>query len=106
MMVNLADIVVFDPNTAKLYGMSELILSMNGNAIQLTIPRRDGGDPFVPMSSSSPADKPKRKRKTAYQRRYEKNFKSIEDNYKLKNGNWKKNGFKRAVKEAHRLSKK
>ena len=50
--------------------------------------------------------KPKRKRKTAYQRRYEKNFKSIEDNYKLKNGNWKKNGFKRAVKEAHRMSKK
>lgn len=104
MMVNLADIVVFDPNTATLYGMSELALSMNGNAIQLTLPRRDGGDPFVPMIST--ADKPKRKRKTAYQRRYEKNFKAIEADYKLKNGNWKKNGFKRAVKEAHRLSKK
>ena len=52
------------------------------------------------------APKPKKKRKSAYRRRYEKNFKSIEDNYKLKNGNWKKNGFKRAVKEAHRLSKK
>ena len=51
-------------------------------------------------------EKPKRRRKTAYQRRYEKNFKSIESDYKLKNGNWKKNGFKRAVKEAHRLSKK
>ena len=51
------------------------------------------------------ADKPKRKRKSAYQRRYEKNFKSIEDEYKLKSGRWKKNGFKRAVKQAHKMSK-
>ena len=49
--------------------------------------------------------KPKR-RTTAYQRRYRANFRKIEADYKLKNGNWKKNGFKRAVKEAHRLSKK
>ena len=49
--------------------------------------------------------KPKRRRKSAYQRRYEKNFKSIEMDYKLKSGKWKKNGFKRAVKEAHKMSK-
>ena len=53
-----------------------------------------------------PESKPKQKRKTAYQRRYQKNFRAIQADYKLKNGNWKKNGFKRAVKEAHRLSKK
>jgi len=51
------------------------------------------------------ASKPKKRRKTAYQRRYEKNFKSIQDDYKLKNGNWKKNGFRRAVMAAHKLSK-
>ena len=39
MMVNLADIVVFDPNTATVYGMAELAVSMNGNAIQITLPR-------------------------------------------------------------------
>ena len=48
----------------------------------------------------------KKKKKTAYQKRYEKNFKKIENKYKLKSGKWKKNGFKRAVKEAHRMSKK
>ena len=47
--------------------------------------------------------KPKKK-STAYQRRYKRNFKKIEDNYKLKSGKWAKNGFKRAVKEAHRMS--
>lgn len=49
--------------------------------------------------------KPKRKT-TAYQRRYKANFKKIALRYKLKSGKWKKGGFKRAVKEAHRLSKK
>lgn len=50
--------------------------------------------------------KPKKKKLSAYMRRYKANFAKIEDNYKLKNGNWKKNGFKRAVQEAHRMSKK
>ena len=50
--------------------------------------------------------KEKKKKKTAYQKRYERNFRKIENNYKLKSGKWAKNGFKRAVKEAHRMSKK
>lgn len=64
------------------------------------------------MGSSSPAvadmpePKPKKKKMTAYQRRYQKNFKSIENDYKLKSGKWKKNGFKMAVKMAHKMSKK
>ena len=49
---------------------------------------------------------PKKKRSSAYFRRYKANFKKIENDYKLKNGNWKKNGFKRAVTEAHKMSKK
>ena len=49
--------------------------------------------------------KPKQKM-TAYQRRYKANFRKIEANYKKQNGEWKKNGFKRAVQEAHRMSKK
>jgi len=65
----------------------------------------------IPMDSG-PAQMPKnteasvKKKMSAYTRRYKANFKKIEDNYKLKNGNWKKNGFKRAVTEAHRMSKK
>ena len=52
-----------------------------------------------------PSPKPKR-RSTAYQRRYKANFKKIAKRFKLKNGKWKKNGFKMAVKMAHKMSKK
>ena len=48
--------------------------------------------------------KPKKK-KTARQRAYSKNFKKIAPRYKNKNGKWKKDGFKRCVKEAHRMCK-
>ena len=50
--------------------------------------------------------KPKKKRSTAYQRRYNANFKKIASRYKLKSGKWKKNGFKAAVKLAHKMSNK
>jgi len=61
----------------------------------------------LPMENQPIEEEPKpKKRSSAYQRRYKANFAKIEDNYKLKNGKWKKNGFKRAVQEAHRMSKK
>ena len=47
--------------------------------------------------------KPK-KRKTPRQVAYSKAFKKIAPRYKMKNGKWKKDGFKRCVKEAHRLA--
>jgi len=49
--------------------------------------------------------KPKR-RATAYQRRYKANFKKIAPRFKLKSGKWKKNGFRSAVRLAHKMSKK
>ena len=53
------------------------------------------------------AQKPASRRKTsAYQRRYKANFKKIAPSFKLKNGRWKKNGFKMAVRRAHKMSKK
>ena len=59
-------------------------------------------------SSMSPAAaaEPKKKRSTAYQRKYKANFKKIAPRFKLKSGRWKKNGFKMAVKMAHKMSKK
>ena len=39
---------------------------------------------------------------TDYQRKYKKAFKEIAPKYKLKNGKWKKGGFKAAVKAAHK----
>jgi hypothetical protein len=51
------------------------------------------------------AGKAKRGRKTtAYTREYKRAFKRVSSNYKLKNGKWKKDGFKKAVKAAHKLA--
>ena len=52
------------------------------------------------------APMPKKKKLTAYQRRYNKNFRKIAPRYKLKSGKWKKNGFRSAVRLAHKMSKK
>lgn len=43
-----------------------------------------------------------KKKRTAYQRAYKKAFDEVAPKYKLKNGKWKKNGFKAAVKAAHK----
>ena len=44
----------------------------------------------------------KSKRNTPYQRKYKAAFKSIAPKYKMKNGKWKKGGFRAAVKAAHK----
>ena len=44
----------------------------------------------------------RKKRVTAYQKKYKTAFKSIAPKYKLKNGKWKKGGFRAAVKAAHK----
>lgn len=41
-----------------------------------------------------------------YNLAYSKHFETVKQDYKLKSGKWAKNGFKRAVKKAHALTKK
>tara|TARA_R110002096_G_scaffold26053_1_gene80838 strand:+ start:441 stop:704 length:264 start_codon:yes stop_codon:yes gene_type:complete len=53
----------------------------------------------------SKAAKPKRKA-SAYSKRYGQMFRRVAPKYKLKNGSWAKNGFKRAQAAAHKLTKK
>jgi len=56
--------------------------------------------------SAAPAAPKKRKRKpSAYHKRYSKAFKSLESKYKLKNGKWAKNGFKRCAAAARKEAK-
>lgn len=43
-----------------------------------------------------------KRKPNAYQRKYKAAFKSIAPKYKLKNGKWKKGGFKAAVRAAHK----
>jgi len=51
-------------------------------------------------------DKPKSKRKpNAHNRAYSREFKKCKSRHQKKNGGWKKGGFKRCVKEAHRRAK-
>ena len=47
---------------------------------------------------------PKKRKVSAYNRAYKKAFKRVSSRYKLKNGKWKKGGFKQAVKAAHKIA--
>ena len=60
----------------------------------------------MPMTPKPETKNPKKKRSTAYQRKYKANFKKVSKRFKLKSGKWKKNGFRSAVKLAHKMSKK
>jgi hypothetical protein len=59
----------------------------------------------VQMPAIEAEPKPKR-RASAYSRRYKAAFKKVATRYKLKNGRWKKGGFKAAVRAAHKMAKK
>jgi len=60
----------------------------------------------VLQSMDSPqTPSPKKKKLTAYQRKYQKAFASVSGKHKKANGTWKKGGFKAAVKAAHRMLK-
>ena len=49
---------------------------------------------------------PQKKRKaSAYSKRFGKAFKKVSKQYKLKNGKWKVNGFRSAVRAGHKLAK-
>ena len=48
----------------------------------------------------------KKRKASAYSKRYGKAFRKVAGQYKLKSGAWAKNGFKRAQKAAHALAKK
>ena len=52
------------------------------------------------------AGAPKKVRKpTAYQKKYKAAFKQVSPRYKKKDGTWKKDGFKAAVRAAHKKAK-
>lgn len=49
---------------------------------------------------------PKKRKASAYNRRYAAALKKIQHKHKTKAGSWKKGGYRKAVKEAHKLAKK
>lgn len=75
------------------------------------------GADYLPMSMATPMSPmearaldmpttPRKKRASAYSKRYKAAFKKIAPKYKLKSGKWKKDGFRMAVKQAHKMAKK
>lgn len=50
--------------------------------------------------------KKKKRMKSAYNSKYAKAFKKVASKYKKKSGGWKKDGFKKAQKEAHAMAKR
>jgi hypothetical protein len=67
--------------------------------------RDDVRDISQDMGESRPSPKKKRKA-SAYNKRYSAAFRRLETKYKLKNGSWAKNGYKRCVKAAHAIARK
>jgi hypothetical protein len=63
--------------------------------------RESEGSTLAPVVSA-----PKRRKTSAYNRRYRAAFKRVAPRYKLKNGNWRTGGFRQAVKAAHKEAKK
>jgi hypothetical protein len=47
-----------------------------------------------------------KRKASAYSRKYKTEFKKVASTYKNKNGTWKKGGFRKAVKAAHKAVKK
>ena len=58
------------------------------------------------VAEAAPVMKKARKKVSSYNRKYKAAFRKIAPKSKLKSGKWKKGGFKRAVKQAHRMVKK
>ena len=60
----------------------------------------------APVAAAKTVKKKKARKKSRYNMEYSKNFKAVQGKYKTKSGSWKKNGFKNAQKEAHKLTKR
>ena len=57
-------------------------------------------------AAPTPKAKKTKRKASAYSKRYGQMFRRVAPKYKLKNGSWAKNGFKRAQTAAHKLAKK
>tara|TARA_Y100001963_G_C6657770_1_gene388933 strand:+ start:435 stop:698 length:264 start_codon:yes stop_codon:yes gene_type:complete len=58
-----------------------------------------------PMNMPPTVELPK-KRKTRYQAAYKRNFNKLSSRFKKQNGQWKVDGFRNAVRAAHKATKK
>jgi hypothetical protein len=76
-----------------------------GEVLTQVIPT-DAMEAVEAVSNDSVPGAKKKRKKSKYHTAYGKHFKAIQSKYKLKNGKWKKNGFKRCGAAARKLAQK
>ncbi len=59
----------------------------------------------IPQGVEAVAGRSRKRPLTAYQKRYKKAFKKVAPKFKKKNGQWKVDGFQRAVNQAHKVAR-
>jgi len=78
--------------------------SAAGSGWQPASPNRGPGIPDFTIGDL--VAQPIKRKVNSYNRKYARAFKKCKAKHMKKNGTWKKGGFKRCVKEAHRMAKK
>ena len=58
------------------------------------------------LGDSAPVVEKKKRKPTAYNRRYSREFKRLEPKYKNKKGGWKKDGFRKCSAAARKAAKR
>ena len=88
--------------------MVDVRMSIDEYMSLLNQSRMQGPLPDQPPSFERDMDLAVRKQKksTKYSRTYKKEFRRLAPGNKMKNGQWKKGGFKRTVRAAHRSTKR
>lgn len=82
----------------------ETIIPTGGNVrdVEEAMEGYQGGGAQTVPERLEEIKKTMKRKPTAYQKKYKAAFKQIAPKYKLKNGKWKKGGFRAAVKAAHK----
>jgi len=79
-------------------------IHLNGETLASTPPSKGAATPRRAAKVSSPKKAPRKA--SEYSKRYGAAFKKVATQHKTKSGSWKKGGFKRAQKAAHKLAKR
>lgn len=87
-----------------LQGAPSLIIYIKEGEVLTQVQPTDAMEATEDLERSAPAPKKKRK-PTKHQKAYSKAFEKLAPDYKKVNGQWKKDGFKRCVKAAHKMAK-
>jgi hypothetical protein len=74
--------------------------------IRLLEAAKDSGHTRKSSPTKSAAAKKKKRKVSAYQKKYGAAFKKLAPKYKTKAGKWKKDGFKRCAAAARRVAKR